>query len=141
MDGGGCARGAAPSGAARILAAADLVQALSEPRPHRAAYSLDRAAAIAVEEATSGRLDRAAVNAVIEAVGPTRVRASAPRGLTERELDVLRLLARGQVDKEIGVTLGISHRTVHHHNESIFGKLGVSTRGAAALFAIENGLV
>ena len=48
-----------------------------------------------------GRLDRAAVNAVLEAAGQTRVRAAPPRGLTERELEVLRLLARGQVDKEI----------------------------------------
>jgi HD-GYP domain-containing protein (c-di-GMP phosphodiesterase class II) len=141
MDGGGYPRGAAPSGAARILAAADLVQALSEPRPHRPAHAPERAAAIAVEEATAGRLDRAAVNAVLEALGQTRVRAPAPRGLTERELDVLRLLARGKVDKEIAVDLGISHRTVHAHNQSIFGKLEVSTRGAAALFAVEHGLL
>jgi DNA-binding NarL/FixJ family response regulator len=54
---------------------------------------------------------------------------------------VLRLLARGQVDKEIAVVLGISHRTVHHHKQSILAKLEVSTRGAAALFAIEQGLL
>jgi HD-GYP domain-containing protein (c-di-GMP phosphodiesterase class II) len=141
MDGNGYPRGAAPSGAARILAAADLVQALTEPRPHRPAHAPERAAAIAVEEAAAGRLDRAAVNAVLEAAGQTSVRAAPPRGLTERELEVLRLLARGQVDKEIAAALGISHRTVHHHNASIFGKLEVSTRGAAALFAIEEGLV
>ncbi len=144
MDGGGYPRGVARENvprAARILAAADLVQALSEPRPHRPAHSPERAAAIAVDEAVAGRLDRAAVNAVLEAVGQTSVRAAAPRGLTERELEVLRLLARGQVDKEIAVALGISHRTVHHHNQSIFGKLEVSTRGAAALFASEQGLV
>ena len=141
MDGGGYPYGAAPSVAARILAAADLVQALLEPRPHRPAHSPERAAAIAVEEAGAGRLDRAAVNAVLAAAGQTAVRAPAPRGLTERELEVLRLLARGQVDKEIAAALGISPRTVHHHNQSIFGKLEVSTRGAAALFAIEQGLL
>jgi HD-GYP domain-containing protein (c-di-GMP phosphodiesterase class II) len=141
MDGGGYPRGTAPSGAARILAAADLVQALSERRPHRPAHAPDRAAAIAVEEAAAGRLDRVAVNAVLEAAGQTRVRAPAPRGLTEREVDVLRLLVRGHVDKEIAVALGISHRTVHHHNHSIFAKLEVSTRGAAALLAIEQGLL
>jgi HD-GYP domain-containing protein (c-di-GMP phosphodiesterase class II) len=141
MDGGGYPRGAAPSGPARILAAADLVQALSEARPHRAAHAPARVAAIAVEEAAAGRLDRAAVNAVLDAAGQTTLRAAAPRGLTERELEVLRLLARGQVDKEIAAALGISHRTVHHHNQSIFGKLEVATRGAAALFAIEEGLL
>jgi HD-GYP domain-containing protein (c-di-GMP phosphodiesterase class II) len=141
MDGGGYPRGAAPSGAARILAAADLVQALREPRPHRPAHTPAGAAAIAVEEAAAGRLDRAAVNAVLEAAGETKLRAAPPRGLTERELDVLRLLARGQVDKEIAGALRISHRTVHHHNQSIFAKLEVTTRGAAALFAAENGLL
>jgi HD-GYP domain-containing protein (c-di-GMP phosphodiesterase class II) len=141
MDGGGYPRGAAPSGAGRILAAADLVQALLEERPHRPAHSPERAAAIAVEEANAGRLDRAAVHAVLEAAGQPHVRAAAPRGLTERELEVLRLLARGQVDKEIAGALSISHRTVHHHNQSIFAKLEVTTRGAAALFAIENGLL
>jgi len=70
-----------------------------------------------------------------------RVRAAAPRGLTERELDVLRLLVRGHVDKEIAATLGISHRTVHHHNQSIFAKLEVTTRGAAALCAVEDGII
>jgi HD-GYP domain-containing protein (c-di-GMP phosphodiesterase class II) len=141
MDGGGYPRGAPPTGAARILAAADLVQSLSEPRPHRPAYAPERAAAIAVEEATLGRLDRTAVNAVLDAAGQKSVRAAAPHGLSERELSVLRLLARGKVDKEIAVALGISHRTVHHHNQSIFGKLQVSTRGAAALFAIEHSLL
>ncbi len=142
MDGGGYPRGTAPpSTAARILAAADLVQALREPRPHRPAHTPERAATIAVEEANAGRLDRAAVNAVLEAAGQTKLRAALPRGLTERELEVLRLLARGHVDKEIATTLGISPRTVHHHNENIFGKLEVTTRGAAALFAIENALL
>jgi HD-GYP domain-containing protein (c-di-GMP phosphodiesterase class II) len=144
MDGGGYPRGApAPNVgmAARLLAAADVYQALREPRPHRPAHDPERAARIAVDEAAAGRLDRAAVNAVLEAAGHRGVRAAAPCGLTERELEVLRLLARGLVDKEIAATLGISHRTVHHHNESVFAKLGVTTRGAAALFAAENGLI
>ncbi|HTM46766.1 MAG TPA: HD domain-containing phosphohydrolase [Polyangiaceae bacterium] len=141
MDSKGYPRGVAPSGAARILAAADLVQSLSEPRPYRAAFSAEKAAAIAVEAVEEGRLERAAVNAVLEALGQKSVRAAAPRGLTERELEVLKLLARGQVDKEIAAALGISHRTVHHHNQSIFSKLAVTTRGAAALFATEQGLL
>jgi HD-GYP domain-containing protein (c-di-GMP phosphodiesterase class II) len=141
MDGGGYPRRVTPPLAARILAAADFVRALREPRPHRPAYPLDRAAALAVQEAAAGRLDRAAVNAVLDAAGQTGTRAAPPRGLTERELDVLRLLARGRVDKEIAAALAISHRTVHHHNQSIFAKLGVSSRGAAALFAAENALL
>lgn len=61
--------------------------------------------------------------------------------MSERELVVLRLLARGLTDKEIASELRISHRTVHHHNHSVFQKIGVSTRGAAALFAVEHGLL
>jgi len=141
MDRRGYPRGAPLSGAERVLAAADLVQALTEPRAHRPACSAERAAAIAVEEVREGRLDRVAVNAVLDAAGQGALRASTPHGLTEREVAVLRLVARGLVDKQVAATLGISHRTVHHHNQSIFGKLGVSTRGAAALFAIEQGLV
>jgi DNA-binding NarL/FixJ family response regulator len=116
-------------------------QAHTPPLHHRAAHAPARVAAIAVEEVGNGRLDRAAVNAVLDALGHTDVRAGAPRGLTDRELDVLRLLARGHVDKDIATTLGISHRTVHHHNQSIFAKLEVTTRGAAALFAMEQNLV
>jgi HD-GYP domain-containing protein (c-di-GMP phosphodiesterase class II) len=141
LDGNGYPRGGAPSRAARVLAAADLVQALREPRPHRPAFTLDRAAAMAVEETTAGRLDREAVNAVLDAAGQPGARAAPPRGLTARELDVLKLLARGRADKEIAAALGISHRTVHHHNQSIFAKLEVATRGAAALFAAENNLL
>jgi HD-GYP domain-containing protein (c-di-GMP phosphodiesterase class II) len=143
LDGSGYPRGAVPANAgvaARILAAADMYQALVEPRPHRPAHSPEKAAAILAEEAAGGRVDRAAVGAVLEAVGQVR-RVAAPNDLTARETEILQWLARGLVDKEIAERLGISHRTVHHHNQSIFGKIGVSTRGAAALFAIEKGLV
>ncbi|MSQ52598.1 MAG: response regulator transcription factor [Betaproteobacteria bacterium] len=92
------------------------------------------------EEAAAGRVDRAAVSAVLEAAGQVR-RVAAPNDLTARETEILKLLARGLVDKEIAAQLGISHRTVHHHNQSIFGKIGVTTRGAAALFAIERALL
>ncbi|MFI5300824.1 MAG: HD domain-containing phosphohydrolase, partial [Polyangiales bacterium] len=143
LDGSGYPRGVAPANvgvAARVLAAADMFQALLEPRPHRAAHSLEQAAAILADEAAAGRVDRAAVSAVLAATGQTR-RVAAPNDLTARETEILQHLARGLVDKEIAGKLGISHRTVHHHNQSIFGKIGVTTRGAAALFAIERGLV
>jgi HD-GYP domain-containing protein (c-di-GMP phosphodiesterase class II) len=143
LDGSGYPRGAIPVNAgvsARILAASDVYQALVEPRPHRAALSPEQAATLLADEAAAGRLDRAAVSAVLEAAGHVR-RVAAPNDLTARETEILRLLARGIVDKEIASELHISHRTVHHHNQSIFGKIGVSTRGAAALFAIEKGLV
>jgi putative nucleotidyltransferase with HDIG domain len=129
---------------ARILAAADVLAALVGHRPHRAAHSIDDSARILREEAARGRLDRACTEAVLASQGLRAARSSEkpslPKGITERELEVLRLLARGLVDKEIAASLGISHRTVHHHNASLFQKIGVTTRGAAVLFAIENGL-
>ena len=78
---------------------------------------------------------------MVRALGRPKERPRLPCGISERELEVLRLLVRGLVDKEIAAKLHISHRTVHHHNQSLFQKIGVTTRGAAALFAIENGLL
>lgn len=128
---------------ARILAAADVFAALTEDRPYRPAFAPEQAARMLHDEAARGRLDREAADAVLAARGLLRKgeRPRLPGGITERELEVLRLLARGLVDKEIAATLEISHRTVHHHNQSLFQKIGVSTRGAAALFAVENGLL
>ena len=64
-----------------------------------------------------------------------------PAGLTEREVDVLRLIARGHVNKQVAAELGISPKTVGHHVEHIYAKAGVRTRAGAALFAMENGLL
>jgi putative nucleotidyltransferase with HDIG domain len=128
---------------ARLLAAADVYQALSEERAHRSAYSAQQAARLLEQEAEAGRLDRDAVSDVLGAAGmPTqRFRAVAPAGLSERELEVLVLLARGLTNKEIGKRLFISSRTVGHHVAHIYEKTSVKTRAAAALFAVEHDLV
>jgi len=62
-------------------------------------------------------------------------------GLTERELEVLRLAARGHTNRAIGRKLGISDRTVQGHLANIFGKLGVSTRTEAVLLAMKQGWI
>ena len=64
-----------------------------------------------------------------------------PAGLTEREVDVLRLIARGMVNKDVAARLGISAKTVGHHIEHIYGKAGVTTRAGATLFAMEHNLL
>jgi DNA-binding NarL/FixJ family response regulator len=64
----------------------------------------------------------------------------APGGLTPRELDVLRLIAAGQTNKEIGATLVISEHTVARHVQNMLAKLGCSARAALAAFAVEHGL-
>jgi DNA-binding CsgD family transcriptional regulator len=71
--------------------------------------------------------------------GP-RVRTTVA-GLSERELDVLRLVARGLTDADVAERLFISPRTVSGHLQSIYNKLGVSSRTAASAFAFEHGLV
>ena len=61
--------------------------------------------------------------------------------MTKRELDVLKLLAVGMFNKEVGKRLEISERTVKNHVSNIFKKLGVTDRTQAAVFAIRNNLV
>jgi DNA-binding NarL/FixJ family response regulator len=64
-----------------------------------------------------------------------------PAGLTEREVEVLRLLARGMSDKEIAAELVISPKTAGAHLEHIYAKLGVNNRAMASLFAAKHGLI
>jgi DNA-binding NarL/FixJ family response regulator len=61
--------------------------------------------------------------------------------LTDRELDVLRLAARGLTNRAIGHDLGISHRTVQGHLASIYGKLGVNSRTEAVTEALRRGWI
>jgi HD-GYP domain-containing protein (c-di-GMP phosphodiesterase class II) len=143
IDGSGYHRGAPASlqsKAARILAAADVYQALTEERPHRAALAAEPAARVL--EAQPG-LDREAVAAVLEAAGQRqrRVRPAWPAGLSDREVEVLRLLARGQSERKIGEALFISTSTVHTHVTHIYEKAGVTTRASVALFAMDHGLL
>ena len=64
-----------------------------------------------------------------------------PQSLTERETEVLRLLAEGKANKEIALTLSISETTVKTHVSNILMKLGVPSRTQAALYAVRIGLV
>lgn len=124
-----------------ILGAADAVVALTSDRPHRPARSLDDARSIMEEDVVAGRLDRTAVGLVLEACGDSRpVTKTNPRGLTDREVEVLQLIARGRTNREVGDQLYISPKTVGRHVENIYTKTGVTTRAGATIFAMENGL-
>jgi HD-GYP domain-containing protein (c-di-GMP phosphodiesterase class II) len=143
VDGSGYHRGAPAalqSKAARILAAADVYHALTEERPHRKAMPPDAAARVL--EAQPG-LDREAVAAVVQAAGQRRgrVRAPWPAGLSDREVEVLRQLARGRSERQIADALFISSSTVHTHVTHIYEKAQVTTRASVALFAMEHGLL
>jgi HD-GYP domain-containing protein (c-di-GMP phosphodiesterase class II) len=144
LDGSGYHRGsagAALSMPARLLAAADVYHAMCEPRPHREALAAEQAAEILGEEASAGRLDADAVTAVVEAAGQRVPPIERPAGLTEREAEVVRLLARGMQTKQVARALGISVKTADRHVQNAYGKIGVSTRAAATLFAMEHGLL
>ncbi len=128
---------------AQLVAAADIYRALREDRPHRPARPPDEAARVLADEADTGRLGWAAIDAVLAATGhtPAIPNVSRPAGLTEREVDVLRLLARGRSNKEAAHELGISAKTVGTHVEHIYAKAGVTTRAGATLFAMEHDLL
>ena len=78
---------------------------------------------------------------MLEASGQKPPHLERPAGLTEREAEVVALLARGLQTKQIAATLGISAKTADHHIQNAYGKIGVSTRAAAALFAMEHGVI
>ena len=67
--------------------------------------------------------------------------SSSPDALTDRELEVLRLLAQGQTNKEIAAALVITERTVKFHVSSILGKLGAGNRTEAVTLAAQQGLI
>lgn len=125
----------------RVLAAADAFQAMTEPRPYRAALSSDAAARTVSTEAHAGRLDPDAATAVVEAARGVVSRPARQTNLSERELEVLRLAARGATRREIAARLTIAEKTVGHHLEHIYDKLGVSTRAAAVMEGMTRGLL
>lgn len=144
LDGSGYHRGASRAELttpARLLAAADVFHAMTEPRPHRAALTPAQAAEQLAAEATAGRLDADAVTAVIDAAGQPAPRLERPAGLTPREVEVVQLLAQGLQTKQVARTLGVSTKTADRHVQNAYRKLGVSTRAAVTLMAMEHGLL
>ena len=144
LDGSGYHRGLPASAqppATRVLAAASAYQAMTESRSHRPAMPAPQAAAQVRADATAGKLDREAVEAVLESAGLRRRRGEWPGGLTDREVEVLRLVARGAINRDVARALTISEDTVRNHVKHVYEKIGVSTRAGAALFAMEKGLL
>jgi response regulator RpfG family c-di-GMP phosphodiesterase len=146
LDGSGYPRGLtgpAISAGARVLAAAQVFQSLREPRPHRPAFADDVAARHLRDEVRDGRLDADAVEAVLAVAGQPHRRheRAAPADLTPREVEVLRLIARGLTSAQTAAALDIQPKTVNSHIEHIYAKIGASNRSTATLFAMQHGLV
>jgi NarL family two-component system response regulator LiaR len=93
----------------------------------------------AIKAAAAGRVHlapEAAARLMREVRAP-----ESPEALTDREAEVLRLLARGKANKQIASSLYVSEKTVKAHVSSILMKLGVQSRTQAALYAVRTGLV
>jgi HD-GYP domain-containing protein (c-di-GMP phosphodiesterase class II) len=146
LDGSGYfrnAKGPDLSPTARVLAAAEAFPTAREARPYRPASS-DAAAAAKLRTAVKeGKLCPDAVEAILTCAGRPARRATSARlaGLTPREIEVLRLIAAGDTAKEAARKLDIAPKTADNHIQSLYSKIGVTTRAGAALFALEQGLV
>jgi HD-GYP domain-containing protein (c-di-GMP phosphodiesterase class II)/DNA-binding CsgD family transcriptional regulator len=152
LDGRGYYRGLIgsqiPMGA-RIIAVADRFDELSHDTPDQPALDPEGALQQMSEEVRHALCPDAFAALVQELrpVGsvPLIKRKSPPRewpaNLTDREVEILRLLAKGLSRRDMAERLVLSEHTVRHHLEHIYGKVGVSTRVGATLFAVEHDLL
>ncbi len=146
LDGSGYyrgARGANIGPGARLLGAAVAAVAMGRDRPHRPALDSVQIGTELRREVDARRLDRRAVDAVMEQLGQSRGAPSPDDRwqLTARELDVLRHAVTGASRPMIGERLGMSRHTVDTHLRHIYAKLGVGSRAAAAVVAMQQGLI
>ena len=130
-----------------VLAAAEIYVGMTSDRADRPRLSDDDAAAELRRLETDGALEPSATRAVLVAAGhgePATQASKRPKnrgGLSRREVDVLQLAARGLTTREIADRLVISPKTADHHIQHIYTKIDVSTRAAAALWAMQNNYV
>lgn len=143
LDGSGYHRGVSASELglpARLLAAADAYRSTLETSPGGPSLAADAARGHLRGAARTGTLDADAVAAVLEAAGHPPDRMVRPSGLTRREEQTLALLAQGCATKQIGRVLGVTPKTADHYVQQVYAKIGVSTRAAAAVYAMQHGL-
>ena len=132
---------------AGVLTATEIYVGLTTERADRPPFSAEDAAAELRRLASQGVLEPRATRAVLVAAGhgepeaPASKRPRNPGGLSHREVDVLRLAARGLTTQAIADRLFISPKTADHHIQHIYDKIGVSTRAAAALWAMQHAVV
>jgi response regulator RpfG family c-di-GMP phosphodiesterase/DNA-binding CsgD family transcriptional regulator len=148
LDGSGYHRGLHASAlplSARILAVAEIYQSMGEDRAWRPPLPPEEAGRQLRDEVAARLLDARAVEAVLLAAGqpgpPGRSSRAWPAGLTDREVDVLRAIARGLANKQIARELFVSQATVHTHVINLYSKIGINTRAGATLFAFEHDLI
>ena len=130
-----------------MLAATEVYAGMTADRADRPAFSDAHAAAKLRRLESAGVLESRATPCRARGRGPWRAgdaprkRPHTPGGLSRREADVLHLAARGLTTREIADRLVISPKTADRHIQNIYAKIGVSTRAAAALWAMQHDLV
>jgi HD-GYP domain-containing protein (c-di-GMP phosphodiesterase class II) len=129
--------------AAQVLAAADAYHTKLEPRPYREALTREETADGLRHDARLGIFDLEVIDALLSSTGHPGPRkpAGRPAGLSQREIEVLSLVIRGLSNRQMAEILFVSPKTVDHHIQHIYDKIGVSTRVGATLFALQHGLV
>jgi HD-GYP domain-containing protein (c-di-GMP phosphodiesterase class II) len=133
--------------AACLLAATEVYIGMTAERADRAPFSTEDAAVELRRLEAEGVLEARATRAVLvaaghgEPAGRPRKGPDNPGGLSRREVDVLCLAARGLTTGQIAERLVISPKTADHHIQHIYGKIGVSSRAAAALWAMQHEVV
>ena len=143
LDGSGYHRGVSASELelpARLLAAADAYRSMLETSSGSPSVPAEVAASELRGAATAGALAPDAVAAVLEAAGHRPEPMARPAGLTKREEQTLTLLAHGLATKQIGRALGVTPKTADHYVQQVYAKIGVSTRAAATVYAMQHGL-
>jgi HD-GYP domain-containing protein (c-di-GMP phosphodiesterase class II) len=123
---------------ARVLAAADRCVSLQagERDPERVVKTMQSLAGSALDPDCV----RSLADVIGEPASPRRPADARAASLSDREVEVIRLIAEGATNREVADRLVISPKTVEHHLESIYNKLGVSSKTAAAVYAVVNGL-
>lgn len=131
-----------------VLAATEIYVGLTTERADRAPRSSADAASELRRLESEGVLEPRATRAVLVAAGhgepstsPAVPKSRHPGGLSKREVEVLQLAARGLTTAQVADRLFISTKTADHHIQHIYNKIGVSTRAAAALWAMQNSVV
>jgi ATP/maltotriose-dependent transcriptional regulator MalT len=139
--------GDAPTALVRLRDAQRIWHELDVPYEVARTRELIARSCVVLGDEEAGVLELAAARELFERLGaaPDLARISAPgserHGLSERELEVLRLVASGKSNREVASTLVISEHTVARHLQNIYAKLGLSSRTAATAFAFEHELL
>jgi HD-GYP domain-containing protein (c-di-GMP phosphodiesterase class II) len=146
LDGSGYHRGLPNSMQpllARILATAEVYQSMAEARPSRPKIEAENISKILQQEVADGKLDGEVVKTMLMVTGLPAIdhKRLLTGHLSQREVEVLRLIARGNSNRATSEILHISVKTVGHHVQNIYSKLGVSNRASATLYAMQHDLL